>query len=243
MNSPHCNIILVEDDADLRESTGELLRREGYAVTAVGSGLEFYQEVSVRTYRVALVDLGLPDQAGEVLVDYLRRNTRTAVIVITARDTIDTRVAIYRLGADLFMGKPIDRDELLAAISSLVGRQNNDPEVNPGVMAPSPAAKEARTWRLVTAGRILITPDGVSIELTGNEFDFLGCLGKRRGAVGRKEILACVKIQPGEGAQRALEELVRRIRRKLSEATQQPPPILTHYGLGYLFADHINIVG
>ncbi len=242
MNAPLSSVILVEDDTDLRESTVEFLRHEGYEVTGVGSGLEFYREISARQYSVALIDLGLPDQAGEILVAYLRQNTRIAVIVITARDTVDTRVAVYQLGADLFMGKPINCGELAAAIGSLISRQHAAGHSAAKEEEPAPMSTGLQTWRLLVGERRLIAPDKVSVVLTGNEFDFMHCLAKRSGTMERSEILSCVYIQPGEGAERALEELVRRLRRKVSQATHQSPPILTHYGLGYAFAGQIEIV-
>ena len=242
MNAPLPNVILVEDDTDLRESTVEFLRHEGYEVTGVGSGLEFYREIFARQYSVALIDLGLPDQAGEILVAYLRQNTRIAVIVITARDTVDTRVAVYQLGADLFMGKPINCGELAAAIGSLISRQHAAGHIAAKEEGPASTSNGPRTWCLSAGERKLVAPDKVSVVLTGNEFDFLHCLAKRSGTMDRSEILASVNIQSGEGAQRALEELVRRLRRKVGQATQQIPPILTHYGIGYAFAGQIEII-
>ena len=243
MAVPPCNLLIVEDDVDLRECTSEFLCAIGYAVTAVGSAVEFYQVILARPYRVALIDLGLPDQGGEILVDYVRRNTSTGVIVITARATADARITTYKLGADLFMGKPINCDELAAAIASMVDRKGNNVTFGRKVEAPNSAVKKANAWQLTTAGRKLITPDGASVDLTGNEFDFLCCLAAHHGTVDRKAILAAVNIQSGEGDQRALEALVRRIRHKVNAETQKPTPILTHYGVGYLFADQIQILG
>jgi len=118
--SEETTVILVEDDAPLRGGLADLLPPSGFSVTAVGAGLSFCRLVAERPFSVAVIDLVLPDQAGEDLVDYTRRNTSNSIVVITARDTLDTRVACYRTGADIFLGKPVGGRELAAAIETLL---------------------------------------------------------------------------------------------------------------------------
>jgi len=117
--SEETTVILVEDDALLRGGLADFLALSGFSVTAVGDGRSFRRLVAERPFSVAVIDLGLPDEAGEVLVDYTRRNTSSAIIVITARDTLETRIACYRTGADLFLGKPVDGRELAAVIKGV----------------------------------------------------------------------------------------------------------------------------
>ncbi len=148
--SEETTVILVEDDALLRDGLADFLTLSGFSVTAVGDGLSFYRVVAERPFSVAVIDLGLPDQAGEVLVDYTRRNTSSSIVVITARDTLDTRVACYRTGADLFLGKPVEGRELAAAIESLAARRAGAslPAVTVAGGAPPPAGGgSGRSWR------------------------------------------------------------------------------------------------
>ena len=116
-------LILVEDDAGLRGDLVEFLELEGFSVVSCGNALEFFRKLVGQTFGVALIDLGLPDEAGEVLVDYVRRNTTSSIVVLTARDTLETRVQCYRNGADLFLGKPVNCIELATIIRNLLKRR------------------------------------------------------------------------------------------------------------------------
>ena len=111
-------VIIVEDDQDLRESLVEFLNLAGHDVSGVGSGLEFYQAIAASSFAIAVVDVGLPDQCGYVITEYIRKNPAMGVIMLTARDAIEDRVRGYDAGADLYMVKPVDSRELGAAITS-----------------------------------------------------------------------------------------------------------------------------
>jgi len=122
------NVVLVEDDEDLRDSVVEWLELAGMQVSAVGSAAEFYQVLPKRDFQVAVIDVGLPDQSGHVLAQYLRANTGTAVIMLTARSTIDDKIKGYDSGADLYLVKPVDCRELSAAIVSIAQRVRKFPD-------------------------------------------------------------------------------------------------------------------
>lgn len=222
-------VLLVEDDPALRESLAGLLEICGHAVTAVGDGLSFYRHLAEGSFAVAVIDLNLPDQNGEVLVEYTRRNTHCPVVVVTARDTLETRVDCYRCGADLFLGKPVNGRELAAAITSLAGRHR---QLAGAVPATRP---ECGHWRLLARQRALMFPDGGVIPLSPREYCLLEQLALADGApVRRGAILEALYRRDDESAQRALDTLVRRTRKKLAERYAGPSPILTHHGLGYM---------
>lgn len=222
-------VLLVEDDEPLRESLSSYLRLQGFAVTAVGDGLSFYRCLERERFAVLVIDLGLPDQAGEVLIDYARRNRDAAIVVITARDTLDTRVESYRSGADLFLAKPVDGRELAAALTSLGARRS--------AASPVPAREP---WRLKSRERLLIGPDGERVELTPKEFRFLQLLAAAAGRTRpREELLQELYGRADEAAERALETLVRRTRQTIAEGAAGVAPILTEHGVGYAFVEPI----
>ncbi len=220
------NLLLVEDDALLRASLQSCLSQAGYEVTVAGSGLEYYQRLQERPYQLALIDLGLPDQAGEVLVEYTRRNTATGIVVITANNTVAARIRCYAAGADLFLGKPIDPDELLAAIGSVTTRAPRQNET-PG--APT-------QWRLCRQARYLTAPNGKTLSLTAAEAAFVEALMRTAAAVSREALQEQLYDEASPSNLHALEALVYRLRRKLAASIGQRDPILTHYGKGYAFA-------
>ena len=232
-------VALVEDDPILRVSLASYLKLIGFSVIAVGDCLSLYTELRSQRFDVAVVDLGLPDQAGEVLVDYLRRNTESAIIVITARDTLDTRVECYRVGADLFLGKPVDGRELAAAISSLAARRHMA-TAQPGEL-PAPKPISSAAWIYMARERILTSPEVKRIELTPKEAHLLAALLAEAGhTVRRAQLLEAIYGRQDESADRALDTLVRRTRSKIEAATGTPAPILTEHGVGYAFVANIR---
>jgi DNA-binding response OmpR family regulator len=249
-------VVLVEDDPLLRDSLASYLRLVGFPTTAVGDCLSLYSELSAHRFDVAVIDLGLPDQAGEVLIDYLRRNTDCVIIVITARDTLDTRVECYRIGADLFLGKPIEGRELAAAIASLAARhtapqtaQQATPAALPHCAADAPppetSAPKAVTpaaWVFAQRERILTSPAAQRIELTAKEAHLLELLTlPPAGTVARRRLLEVLYSRQDDSADRALDSLVRRTRHTIEAVTGSPAPILTEHSVGYLFAASIVV--
>lgn len=228
------SVLVVEDDDLLRGGLVRYLGLVGFEVTAVGDGASFLAALASRTFAVAVIDLGLPDRAGETLVEHTRLHTHSAIIVITARNTIDTRVDVYRTGADLFLGKPIDGRELAAAIGSLAARSRQLVEA---------ADRTPRDgWHLVAATRELRSPSGTAVALTHKEYELLYALATSPGLVGRRQdLIDQLYGRSYENADRALETLVRRTRRSIADQVGRAAPILTHHGIGYAFADALTV--
>ena len=224
-------IVLVEDNKALRDSVAEYLGIVGYDVTAVASGLEFYHALAEQAFGVAVIDLGLPDMDGLHLVQYIRNNTGMHCIILTARDLVDDRVAGYDSGADLYMIKPVDCRELAAALTRMVQRaatHRDDTDCT-------------GHWRLNRQNATLVTPSCAFIPLTAREMDFLLCLASTpEETVPRAAILENLGYTNDEFSNRALESLIRRLRRKI-EGVFGSSPILTRHGVGYSFSAALNL--
>ncbi len=231
------SVLLVEDDPLLRESLGRYLGLAGFSVTSVPDGLSYYRELADRPFAVAVVDLGLPDQDGAVLVDYTRRNTKTKIIVVTARDNLGTRVECYEGGADLFLGKPVDVGELAAAIRSLAGRHAERVET----VAPA-APTDAPGWVLLRRQRVIVTPAGRRVDLTSRQARLLEILADASGqAVARRRLQQEICADAADGGRHALDTLVRRTRTCLADVAGGESPILTEHGVGYLFTVPVDV--
>lgn len=240
MNSP-VRVILVEDYDELRETTADYLRLAGFDVTAVGNGLDFYDRISRRAYAVALIDLGLPDQNGEILVEYLRRYTASAIIVVSGQKAQESRIECYKLGADLFLNKPVDCRELIAAVTSLANRR--EVLVPAGVRSlDRKVQRDANVWQLLERPCELLTPEGKVIQLTAGERELLRALAEGALTTSREQLLTKLQERGSAGTVRALESLVRRTRKKIALHTLHRAPILTHYGTGYAFAGKLVVV-
>lgn len=217
-------IILVEDEPDLRNTLAEYLTQVGFEVTAVSNGLKFFHALAEQQFAAAVIDLGLPDLDGLQLVDYLRNNSAMRCIILTARTSIVDRVSGYNSGADIYLTKPVDSRELAAALTRLIQRGRQD------------VSSARNHWRLNSLGGTLITPASVVISLTAKEMDFLHCLGQASGeTVSRTAILDNLGYQNDEFSNRALESLIRRLRRKI-ESVCGSSPILTRHAVGYSFS-------
>ena len=230
--------VLVEDSDTVRETLTAFLQDMGFAVTAVNSGLAYYQELAHRAFTIAVIDLGLPDQAGEILVEYTRQNTASGIVVVTAQDRMEARIDAFQAGADLFFSKPVDLRELTAAIGNLVKRKL---EKQNAVARRTLSAESVPVWTLLTRERALRTPQGEVLELTAMEFKLLRLLMAQGGTVTRTHLMAELYQNENSSAGRAVETLIHRTRHRIATETHLRPPILTHHGVGYIFAGPIAL--
>lgn len=230
-------VLLVEDDADLRDALAEYLELNGCRVTAVGTGMAFYQALAKgEGFHVAVIDLGLPDQPGHVLADYARRNTRMSIIIVTANDSLENRIETYHTGADLLLGKPLDSRELLAAVVAMNRRYLERYGQEAAEMKST-----TRSWQLDRARRQLTSPVGTVAALSPSEttaFELFIAAGS--STVERSRLLECIYGRDDESTRRALDNMIRRLRQKISEGHDLPDPILTAYGVGYSFSEPLQ---
>ena len=235
MNVESCRILIVEDDQVLRESVIEYLKLIGYQVTGAGSGREFYRALDAGSYDIAVIDVGLPDQSGLVLADYLRENSNTGIIILTARDSEEDQHSGYEAGADLYLTKPVSTRVLASAIAKLSER-----------LMPStlPTFTEVQAgWVLDLTSWTLSTVESASVKLTSIEIEFLKLLSKSDGGGASRDTLL-QHIYPNridDYSSRSLDALVRRLRGKISRLPGKPNPLKSSYGIGYSFSEPLSI--
>ena len=166
-------ILLVEDDPMIGESVVSGLAGEGHAVDWVRDGVAAESAIATTPYALVLLDLGLPKRDGITVLKGLRaRKLDLPVLVMTARDTVHDRVSGLDAGADDYLVKPFDLDELSARVRALLRRAAGraEPLVERGPLVLNPATHEVR-WR------------GQPLEVSGREFALLAALAERPGAV------------------------------------------------------------
>ena len=230
------SVIIVEDDHSLRQSLSDYLHLTGFAVEAVGSGMAFYQRISGENFDVAVIDIGLPDQSGFVLVEYARHNTTLGLIIITANDSITARITGYESGSDLFLAKPLDCRELAAAIVSIASRNNERKSAVPPLDVRVP-----ERWILDRLKHVLISPDKTRITLTAKEFQLLDLLASFSGkTVPREKVLQHLYNHDTEYDSRALDSLASRIRKKMDPYNNSEPFIITAYATGYTLSAEVQ---
>jgi len=214
--------LLVEDDAMIGKALAEGLRGEGYAVDWVRDGVAADHALSHDVYEVALLDLGLPRQDGlEVLKRLRQAKNNLPVLIITARDAVADRVAGLDAGADDYLVKPFNLDELLARMRAALRRRAGpaSPVIEYGALALDP-----RKRRVHFRGR--------EVELSAREFALLEALAREPGAV-----LSRAKLEDSlygwgeEVASNTVEVHLHHLRRKL-----EPALIRNVRGVGYRLA-------
>ncbi len=233
-------IIIVEDDKPLLNSVVKYLTLDGYQVTGVSTAHEFYQLMFAKPYAVAILDVGLPDQSGLVLAEYVRKNTDMRIIMFTARVTIEDQLAGHQAGADIYLIKPVDFRQLSASIATLLSRLA--PQSIPPLFASATLeSTSSLPWRLISSKWILQTPTGQSIALTTKEFDFINLLVINPNAVvTRPELLARLGYLNNESGNHSLQSLINRLRHKI-ESHSILSPIKTSHAVGYIFLADIIV--
>ena len=216
-------ILLVEDERSAARMIAKGLREHGHAVDAVGDGVSAVHQASAVTYDVVVLDLLLPIKSGlEVCRELRSRGDAVPVLMLTARDAVDDRIAGLDAGADDYLTKPFHFGELLARVRALTRRRALPllPErLECGRLALNTRTQE--TW-----------VDGQLIELTAREYALLEYLCRRAGAViSREEIAEHVWDDRYDPCSNVIDVYVQRLRRKLDRG--QRSFIRTRRGAGY----------
>jgi DNA-binding response OmpR family regulator len=235
-------VIVVEDDSDFRESMVEYLVLSGLDVTGVESALEFYKCISTQSYDVVILDIGLPDQNGVVLAEYVRNNTNMRIIMLTAQSSLESKINAYKAGADIYLVKPVDFSELSASIYSILSRLTSKQSIPNALQRAEPVPNEKRLqWTLVRSNWTLCSPTKEEIKLTSKEFDLIERLAlSANSVVIRQDLLTDLAYENNEYGNRSLDALVHRLRLK-KNGLKFSLPIKTVHGSGYCFSALINV--
>jgi len=237
-------ILLVEDEAPLRETLGARLKREGYAVDMACDGDEgFYMGREV-PFDVAVIDLGLPKMSGMDLVRALRaEGKKFPILILTARTLWQDKVEGLKAGADDYLVKPFSPRELLARIKAVLRRFGSNRSDNPAGHARREG--DLRTyrfsgWELSTGTRRLLSPSGQRVELTNGEYALLMTFLKApRAVLSRDQLLEGSRLHD-DIYDRSIDVQILRLRRKIEADPNEPRLIRTERGAGYFFDSDVG---
>jgi DNA-binding response OmpR family regulator len=218
-------VLLVEDDPEIRRALIRTLTDRGHAVRSEANGLSGLQAILHGRPELVILDLGLPDVDGADLLSMVRSVSQVPIIVVTARADQATVVDLLRKGADDYVTKPFGSDELDARIGAVLRR------VSAGQPAAAPPVVVG-DLQIDVAGREA-TLAGERLDLTPREFDLLSYLASRAGAVvTRRELLTQVWRQAFGGPDDTIDVHLSWLRRKLGESAQEPRYLHTVRGVG-----------
>jgi DNA-binding response OmpR family regulator len=223
-------ILAVEDELLMRRTLQELLQREGYDVTTVGTVAEALGEVNRRAFDLILLDLVLPDGDGLTACKRIRERHRTPIVILSTKRQLEDRVAGLETGADDYIVKPFEPAEMIARIRAQLRRANE--------LSSSEGPQIIHAGRLTIDGTIqdaLI--DGRAAGLTHKEFQLLQLLASRAGkAVSRDFLIDQLWSADELGSDKNVAVYIRRIRQKIENDPDQPEILLTVRGFGYRLA-------
>ncbi|MBN9491662.1 MAG: response regulator transcription factor [Alphaproteobacteria bacterium] len=248
MNSPQvgadpsfgpARVLLVEDDHDLRQSLADYLRLRSLIVGEAASGIEFYKALRQQSFDVAVLDVNLPDVTGFDLASDIATTKEMGVILLTARTAREDRIRGYGEGADLYLTKPVDSEELVLAIGNLARRTRM---ASGGARpAQSGTGKQVRL-RLEREKRVLRAGDMAPVRLSAREVLLFEYLAAHAGeTIKREEVLRLFGEPESNPDSRRLDAALTRLRGKFMTRNMECP-LQVVYGAGLRLIEAVEIV-
>jgi DNA-binding response OmpR family regulator len=226
------HLLVVDDDHDLCELVGSYLRAEGFTVDFVHSGREGEQAALNRTYELIVLDVMLPDKKGFDVLKEIRVQSRSPVLMLTARGDEFDRVLGLELGADDYLSKPFSPRELVARIGAILRRSGWKSE---GSSALRPPVLCSGDLELDQAARA-VSKAGEAVNLTSAEYNLLCIFVESPGQIlTREKLVEQVLDRKFSPFDRSLDLHVSNLRRKLGNQPNGTERIRSVRGIGYLY--------
>ncbi len=232
------HLLLVDDEASLREPLAEYLTRQGFVVSQAETAAAARSLLLEETPQLVLLDIMMPGEDGLSLCRHLAEAKDLPVILLTARGEATDRIVGLEIGADDYVVKPFEPRELVARINSVLRRSARG--------APPPqedALYEFEGWRLDPVKRRLTDPQGALVSISSAEFRLLTAfLSNPRNVLDRDRLLDMVQGRGAHLFDRAVDNQISRLRRKIEEDSREPRLIQTVRGGGYVLACDVRRV-
>ena len=227
------SILIVDDDAPLRETLDDFLSGEGYAIRQAGNVTDARAAIESAAPDLILLDINMPGGDGLTLAADLRARTQMPIIILSGKGSMVDKVVGLEVGADDYVAKPFELRELLARVRAVLRR------AQPKAPAAVEEARQAHfdAFVLTPSRRNLSTTRGEQVELTGAEFNLAALFVERPNRVLTREAIGeATHKDDWEAFDRSVDTLVSRLRRKLTRYATQPNLIQTVRGEGYVLA-------
>ncbi|MFZ2403501.1 MAG: response regulator [Methylobacter sp.] len=232
------HILVVDDDAEIRDLLSDYLRKNGYQVTGVADGKGMTAVLDREQINLVVLDLMLQGEDGLVLCRNLRAHSNIPVIMLTARGDETDRIVGLEMGADDYLAKPFNPRELLARIKSVLRRAQVFPE--------NRSVEDTRyirfgEWKLDVVARHLVAGDRLVVALSGAEYRLLKIFLEHPNRVlSRDQLLDLTQGRDTEPFDRSIDVQVSRLRQRLRDDAKEACIIKTVRGEGYVLATSVD---
>lgn len=235
-DSQPIRLLLVDDEASLREPLADYLVRQGFAVEQAASAAQARSLLRARNPDLALLDIMMPGEDGLALCRHLVEARSIPVIFLTAKSEATDRIVGLEIGADDYVVKPFDPRELVARIRSVLRRASRaDP------VTDTQPVYAFDGWRLDSLKRRLTDPDGAAVPISSAEFRLLMAFVEHpRQVLDRDRLLDMVQGREAHLFDRAVDNQISRLRRKIEADSRNPQLIQTVWGGGYMLAADVQ---
>lgn len=232
-------IVVVDDDAEIRDVLSEYLAEYGFRVSVADGGAALRRLLERDgDPDLIVLDLMMPDEHGLDIVRDVRKRSNVGIIILTGTGEAVDSVLGLELGADDYLSKPCDLRDLLARVRSVLRRTKT-------YVGQAPATEQASLafagWRLDQPSRRLTSPDGSDVPLTTAEFDLLATFAQSSNRVlSRDQLLDAIHGRDWSPLDRSIDNLVSQVRRKIESDPKNPNFIKSVRGVGYMFTSKVT---
>lgn len=233
------SLVIAEDDEFVQRLLAAYLGQEGFDVRLAGTGRELLAELDSDPCDLVLLDLGLPDEDGLVLMRQIRARSTIPIIVLTARQDREDRISALEMGADDYLSKPADPEELVLRVKNLLERSRAMDQSAP--QGGNRSVLEFEGWSLDLAARTLTASTGEDVHLSRAEFNLLAALVHAPHRVlSRGQLLDAISYHDQSPSERTIDVIIARLRKKFEADPKTPRLITTMVGMGYKFSASVT---
>ena len=235
-DTPH--LLLVDDERSIREPLAQYLTKQGFRVTQAGDAEGARARLAAYAIDLGIIDIMMPGEDGLSLCRHIAATSATPVILLTAKAEETDRIVGLEMGADDYVVKPFSPREL-ATRAKVVLRRTQGSGVRQH--APESGSYAFAGWVLKSGERALVDREGVSVPLSTGEFNLLLALVARpRQVLTRDQLLDLTQGREAAAFDRAVDNQVSRLRRKIEPDPKNPDIIKTVWGGGYTLAAEVT---
>lgn len=232
------HILLVDDEASLREPLAEYLIKQGYKVQQASDASIARSLLNAYDFDILLLDIMMPGEDGLSLCRFVTEKTNIPVIFISAKTEETERIIGLELGADDYITKPFSPRELVARIKVILRRAEKGGAKQ---IETAGGAYQISGWTLKCDKRSLVDGEGVNVSLSTGEYQMLLALVSRAGKVlSRDQLLDITQGREAHAFDRAVDNQISRLRRKIEIDPKNPEIIKTVWGGGYMLAGEVK---